>query len=183
MPHPRYELLSEEDVIKVHAYANFGHQSPRNVVDEGVLKTALGYHHGSTARAILLEHGLMRETGDRARPGLTAAGARYLNVLFPRQAVERLADLSDCPEGHPDRSLFVAFFGHDPGQEEQRRLWRAGLLRNPAQHTTRPAPTATARLKIREALSHVRMGAIVSLAQTMEEAAMRAREADAEPSP
>ena len=163
MSHRRYELLPEDDVIKVHACANFGSMTPRQVVDEGVLKAALGYHHGSTARAILLEHGLMREIGKHRTPGLTSEGARYLKALFPRQAVERLADLCDRPEGHSGRSLVLAFFGHDPGQEEQVRLWRAGLLRDPAKNTARPAPTAAGILEVRHALSRMHLDVAIGI--------------------
>lgn len=52
------EIISDEEIARVHAHANFGAMSPREVVNEGVRKTAVGYHCGSTQLHILLEHGL-----------------------------------------------------------------------------------------------------------------------------
>lgn len=54
------EIIPDDEVEAVHAFANFGDQSKRDVVDEGVLKYAFGYEAGSTQLAILREHGLLK---------------------------------------------------------------------------------------------------------------------------
>lgn len=70
------EIISDAEIDEVHGYANFGSMDNRTVVNEGVLKSAFGYWHGSTARAILREHRLIRKNDT-----LTAKGFRYLQAL------------------------------------------------------------------------------------------------------
>jgi hypothetical protein len=77
------EIISDEEIARVHAHANFGAMSPRDVVDEGVRKTAVGYHCGSTQLYILLEHGL----ATKPRPGssdvsLTKKGKAYARSIY-----------------------------------------------------------------------------------------------------
>lgn len=77
------ELISDAEIARIHDHANFGSMSPRDVVNDGVRKYAVGYEGGSTQIAILLEHGLIT----KPRPGsyaanLTAKGKRYARVLF-----------------------------------------------------------------------------------------------------
>lgn len=77
------EILTDDEIERVHAHANFGPMAKRDVVAEGVLKTTFGYHCGSTQLNILQEHGLVR----RLKPGsrsttLTAKGMRYLQASF-----------------------------------------------------------------------------------------------------
>lgn len=69
-------IISDDEIKEVHGYANFGKHSPRYVVNEGVLKSAFGYHHGYTALSILREHGLVKSDGC-----LTKKGFRYLRAL------------------------------------------------------------------------------------------------------
>ena len=77
------EIITDEEVIRVHGNANFGGQPPRDVVDETVIKFALGYHSGSTAMSIVIEHGLAtapRKT--HQRPNLTKKGWEYMRAMF-----------------------------------------------------------------------------------------------------
>jgi hypothetical protein len=85
------DIITDADVLWVHANANFGSTPPRRVVDEGVLKAALGYHSGSTATAILYEHGLTRKPrryGDR--PELTQKGRSYLLAMLSTTTIDGL---------------------------------------------------------------------------------------------
>lgn len=52
-------VISDEEIIRVHGRANFGTMSPREVVNDGVWKSAVGYHCGHTQFSILREHGLI----------------------------------------------------------------------------------------------------------------------------
>lgn len=76
-------IVSDAEIERVHGHANFGSMSKRHVVNEGVLKYALGFDSGHTQLTILLEHGLLR----KPRPGsyhttLTAKGRKYLRSIY-----------------------------------------------------------------------------------------------------
>lgn len=71
------EIISDEEVERVHANANFGGMSKRDVVNFGVLKCASGYHQGSTSESIIREHGLINKEYE-----LTAKGRTYLWEAF-----------------------------------------------------------------------------------------------------
>lgn len=77
------EIISDDEILRVHGHANFGPQmTPREVVNEGVLKYAFGYHSGHTQLCILMAHGLIT----KPRPGsydasLTKKGKRYARAL------------------------------------------------------------------------------------------------------
>lgn len=76
------EIIPDEDIIRVHAYANFGSMSEREVVNDGVRKYAIGYSSGSVQRAILYEHGLITAS----KPGkweanLTKKGKSYARAM------------------------------------------------------------------------------------------------------
>lgn len=76
-------LISDAEIARVHAHANFGDMTPREVVNDGVRKYAFGYQGGHTQLTILLEHGLIT----RPRPGscqadLTSKGKAYARVLY-----------------------------------------------------------------------------------------------------
>jgi len=77
-----YELISDEEIERVHANSNFGSMSKRDVVNYGVLKCASGYHQGSTSAQIIREHGLV---GGNYR--LTEKGKQYLWEAFGRNAL------------------------------------------------------------------------------------------------
>jgi hypothetical protein len=71
------EIISDEEIEKVHANANFGSMDKRDVINLGVLKCASGFWNGSTASAIIKEHGLVNKEYE-----LTAKGRKYLWEAF-----------------------------------------------------------------------------------------------------
>ena len=76
------DIISDEEIDRVHANANFGSTPKRWVVDEALLKCACGYHNGHTAQTILAEHGLIREARRRGTTALTQRGRKYLFAAF-----------------------------------------------------------------------------------------------------
>ena len=77
------EIISDAAIESVHAYANFGAMTKRQVVNEGVLKYACGYTGGSTQLHILLDHGLVRKPrAGRYETILTVKGIKYLGAMF-----------------------------------------------------------------------------------------------------
>jgi predicted transcriptional regulator len=76
-------IISDEEIERVHGNANFGSMSKRQVVGEGVLKYAFGYDTGHTQLAILLEHGLVKKPKSMSyKTDVTEKGKRYLRALF-----------------------------------------------------------------------------------------------------
>lgn len=76
------EIVTDEEVDRVHGNANFGGATKRWVVDEGVLKYALGFSGGHTQLTILLEHGLLRKPSPgRYDTDLTKKGKSYARAL------------------------------------------------------------------------------------------------------
>lgn len=75
------EIISDEEIDRVHANANFGNTSKRDVVNFGILKCASGYYQGHTSTQILKEHGLIN---DKYEP--TAKGRAYLWAAFGDEA-------------------------------------------------------------------------------------------------
>ena len=71
------EILTDEEVEKVHGHANFGDPDKRNIVRLGVLKCASGYYQGHTSKTICMEHGLIDE-----KYKLTDKGRSYLWAAF-----------------------------------------------------------------------------------------------------
>lgn len=53
------QIISEEEVIRVHGNANFGTLLPRDVIANALLKYAVGYSTGYTAASICEDHGLV----------------------------------------------------------------------------------------------------------------------------
>ena len=78
-----HRIISDEEISRVHAYANFGSMSPRDVVNDGVKKYAVGYQGGSTQVAILREHGLItKPKGSGYRADLTEKGKLYARAIY-----------------------------------------------------------------------------------------------------
>lgn len=77
-------VIGDAEIVRVHGYANFGPEiTPRQVVNDGVRKYAVGYQGGHTQLCILMEHGLIT----KPRPGkydanLTQKGKRYAQALY-----------------------------------------------------------------------------------------------------
>lgn len=86
MKHPE-EIISDEEVAKVHGYANFGSMTPREVVDDGVRQYAVGFTGGATQVAILREHGLITKPKGRGyNADLTQKGKRYARAIWNARA-------------------------------------------------------------------------------------------------
>ena len=71
------EIISDEEIEKIHGNAYFGGMDKRDVVNLGVLKVASGYYQGSTSRSIITEHGLIDKDYK-----LTTKGRGYLWAAF-----------------------------------------------------------------------------------------------------
>lgn len=71
------EIISDEEIERVHANAKFGYTTKREVVRLGVLKAASGYHQGFTSETIIREHGLITK-----KYSLTRKGKAYLWAAF-----------------------------------------------------------------------------------------------------
>lgn len=80
MRHDPKEIISDEEIERVHANANFGSMDKRTVVNQGVLKCASGYYQGHTSNQIIKEHGLVTEDYE-----LTPKGKAYLWAAFSNQ--------------------------------------------------------------------------------------------------
>ncbi len=75
------DIIGTKALIEVHANANFGSMTPRQVVNDGVLKYSMGYTGGSTQMRILREHGLITKP-DGYQASLTKKGKRYLRTIL-----------------------------------------------------------------------------------------------------
>lgn len=71
------EIITDDQIERVHANANFGSTGKREVVNYGVLKCASGYYQGGTSTKIIKEHGLVDDKYE-----LTAKGKAYLWEAF-----------------------------------------------------------------------------------------------------
>ena len=71
------QIISDQEIDRVHGCANFGGIKRRDVVNYGVLKCAAGYHQGSTSEAIIRAHGLINKQYE-----LTPKGKVYLWEAF-----------------------------------------------------------------------------------------------------
>lgn len=71
------EVITDEEIERIHANANFGSMPKREVVNLGVLKVAAGFRMGHTATQICSEHGLITK-GYR----LTKKGRHYLWAVY-----------------------------------------------------------------------------------------------------
>jgi len=87
------EIISDEEIERVHANANFGDMTKRQVVNEGVLSYSMGYTTGHTMMTILREHGLItKPCGYKA--SLTEKGKEYLRAMFYGVPLRSIAALS-----------------------------------------------------------------------------------------
>lgn len=75
------EIVTDDEIERVHGYANFGTMDKRTVVNQGVLKCASGFYQGSTSLAIITAHGLVNK-----QYNLTAKGKAYLWQRFQHHA-------------------------------------------------------------------------------------------------
>ena len=83
-PQTTSDMISDEEIEKVHANANFGSMTKRRVVDDGVIKAAYGFGTGHTQQEILIEHGLIKVPKPHAhKMVLTQKGYEYLRIVLP----------------------------------------------------------------------------------------------------
>ena len=83
------DIISDEEVERVHANAQFGSMPKRVVIAEALLQCAGGYTPGSTALAILSEHGLLHHSTLRKRTKvLSKKGRKYLFEAFKHTAYD-----------------------------------------------------------------------------------------------
>lgn len=71
------EIITDEEIERVHANADFGSMSKRAVVNLGVLKVAAKLRMGHTATKICSEHGLITKGYN-----LTKKGRQYLWAMY-----------------------------------------------------------------------------------------------------
>lgn len=77
------EIISDKEITRVHGHANFGDMSPREVVNDGVRKYAVGFTGGHTQLCILLEHCLIRKPNPgKYSADLTKKGKRYARSIW-----------------------------------------------------------------------------------------------------
>ena len=76
------DIITDEQIERVHANANFGSMPKRQVVDEALLKCACGYHNGYTAQQIVSEHGLIKTGRKTGTTSLTPLGRKYLYAAY-----------------------------------------------------------------------------------------------------
>lgn len=77
------KIITDEEIERVHAGANFGPtMTKRQVVNQALLKCACGYSNGHTAATIIEEHGLIVLARRRGTTALTARGRKYLWAAF-----------------------------------------------------------------------------------------------------
>jgi hypothetical protein len=102
------QIITDEQIIKVHAYANFGSMTPREVVNDGVRKYVVGYTGGSTQLSILREHGLITQPKPRSyRANLTEKGKSYARAIFT-EAVFVKAELDAAVQAERARCAAIA---------------------------------------------------------------------------
>ncbi len=77
-----YEIIPDAEIFRVHANANFGEISKRDVVAQALLKCACGYSSGHTAQMIFAEHGLTISSRRKGVSALTQRGRKYLWATY-----------------------------------------------------------------------------------------------------
>lgn len=97
------EIITDDEIIRVHGHANFGLMSPREVVNDGVRKSAVGYHCGHTQFTILREHSLItKPRGMSYAVSLTKKGKRYARALWHIHKADTPADWSEFEDDLSD---------------------------------------------------------------------------------
>jgi hypothetical protein len=74
------KIISDAEIERIHANANFGDMEKRDVVRLGVLKCASGFYQGATSHNICKEHGLISQRHYK----LTTKGKEYLWAAFSK---------------------------------------------------------------------------------------------------
>ena len=72
-----FELITDDEIKTAFGYANFGKgQTPRELINEGLVKHKAGYETGHTMQCILSELGLISKPKE-----LTVMGEKYLKLI------------------------------------------------------------------------------------------------------
>lgn len=78
------QILSNAEIERVHANANYGDMSKREVVNNGVWHVLMDYHIGATTRQIIIELGLaVADENPHLPVRLTDKGRKYAVALYP----------------------------------------------------------------------------------------------------
>lgn len=104
------EIISDDEIARVHGNANFGAMDPREVVNDGVRKTAVGYHCGSTQLHILRDHGLVtKPRPGSSDAGLTKKGKAYARSIYRDTNPARAEAQEEGAAGEPVawREIFI----------------------------------------------------------------------------
>lgn len=101
------DIIPDDEIETVHAYANFGSMSKRAVVNDGVIKYFIGYTGGSTQMAILSEHGLIRRHKNvhSMRASLTKKGLDYLRSILRQASFKELLALTESQDNENPEAL------------------------------------------------------------------------------
>jgi hypothetical protein len=91
------QLVTDEAIERVHANANFGSMTKRDVVNVGVVQAALGFSMGHTMAQIIREHGLVKKSSG-VYPKLSAKGQRYLHAIIGNRASEIISYIAESTD-------------------------------------------------------------------------------------
>jgi len=94
MPERPEQIVPDARVEEVHANTNFGSMSKREVVNVGVVQSALGYSMGGTMHQIVREHGLVKKSSG-IYGKLTVKGWRYLHAVIGGRASEVISYIAE----------------------------------------------------------------------------------------
>jgi hypothetical protein len=85
------DIISDEEVTFVHGNSNFGKISNRAAINESVLSVYVGMHIGSTARSIVIQHGLVYNSSKRNihKLSLTKKGKNYVKAIITELVVTK----------------------------------------------------------------------------------------------
>lgn len=87
-PKNRRDIISDAQIEYVHANVSFGNTPKRDVVDAAILNTFCDFSTGSTARSIIIQHGLARSrVSPYSPPILTAKGRKYLKAVLTEKFI------------------------------------------------------------------------------------------------
>lgn len=114
-----HEIISDEEIARVHGHANFGTLSPREVVNDGVRKYAVGFQGGHTQLCILREHGLITKPRSGSyQANLTMKGKRYARSIY-RDTAPTQAEGAALAIGHLTPEQQADIRSHVAGLTEQ----------------------------------------------------------------
>jgi len=78
------EIITDEEIVLVHGKSDFGgmNSNKREIVNEGLLKFAIGYGNGSTLNSILETHKLIIFSVLDKRYYITRKGREYMCAVY-----------------------------------------------------------------------------------------------------